>query len=63
MSMMLVLFLHSLFTLQCCFTNLLPTGSGGRELLGVESIPVTILPSCQDMKILHHNWIDMNIVG
>ena len=26
-------------------------------------IPVAILPSCQYMKMLHHNCIDMNIVG
>ena len=26
--------------------NLLPTGSEGREVLGSESIPVAILPSC-----------------
>ena len=37
-----------------CFTNsntaLLPTGSEEREVLGVGSIPVAILPSCQNMK-------------
>ena len=42
---------------------LLPTGSDEREVLVVGSIPVAILPSCQDMKMLHHNCIDMNIVG
>ena len=31
---------------------LLPTGSEGREVLGVGSIPVAILPSCQDMKTI-----------
>ena len=31
---------------------LLPTGSEEREVLGFGSIPVTILPSCQDMKII-----------
>ena len=30
--------------------GILPTGSEEREVLGVGSIPVAILPSCQDMK-------------
>ena len=30
--------------------TLLPTGSEERGVLGVGSIPVAILPSCQDMK-------------
>ena len=30
--------------------GLLSTGSEEREVLGVGSIPVAILPSCQDMK-------------
>ena len=30
--------------------RLLLTGSEEREVLGVGSIPVAILPSCQDMK-------------
>ena len=30
--------------------SLLPTGSEEREVLGVGSIPVAILPSCQDMN-------------
>ena len=30
--------------------NLLPTGSEERGVLGVGSISVAILPSCQDMK-------------
>ena len=42
---------------------LLPTGSEEREVLGVGSIPVAILPFCQDMKILHYNYTDINIVG
>ena len=42
---------------------LLPTGSEEREVLGVGSIPVAILPSCQYIKLLHHNCIDINIVG
>ena len=29
--------------------HLRPTGSGERGVLGVGSIPVAILPSCQDM--------------
>ena len=43
--------------------ELLPTGSEERGVLGVGSIPVAILPSCQYMKILHFNYPDMNIVG
>ena len=31
---------------------LLPNGSGERGVLGVGSIPVSILPSCQDVKIV-----------
>ena len=33
-------------------SHLLPTGSEEREVLGVGSIPVAILPSCQDMKTI-----------
>ena len=29
--------------------DLLPIGSKGREVFGVGSIPVAILPSCQDI--------------
>ena len=29
-------------------------------VLGVGSIPVAILPSCQDMKLLHYNCINMH---
>ena len=32
--------------------HILPTGSEEREVLGVGSIPVAILPSCQDMKTI-----------
>ena len=32
--------------------NLLPSGSEEREVLGVGSIPVAILPFCQDMKTI-----------
>ena len=31
---------------------ILPTRNEKRELLGIASIPVAILPSCQDMKII-----------
>ena len=31
---------------------LLPTGSEEREVLGVGSFPVAILPSCQDMEAI-----------
>ena len=41
---------------------LLPNGSEERGVLGVGSIPVAILPSCQNMKLLHHNCIEMNKV-
>ena len=38
--------------LSCSWTciHLLPTISEGRGVLGVGSIPVAILPSCQGMK-------------
>ena len=39
------------------------TGSEEREVLIVGSIPVATIPSCQYMKMLHHNCVDMNIVG
>ena len=38
-------------------------GSEESRVLGVGSIPVAILLSCQDMKILHHNCTGMSIVG
>ena len=38
-------------------------GSEEMGVFGVGSIPVAILPSCIIMKLLHHNCIDMNIVG
>ena len=34
------------------YFHLLPIGSEEREVLGVGSIPVAILPSCQDMKTI-----------
>ena len=42
---------------------LLPTGSEEREVLGFGSIPVAILPSCQDMKIIALQCRDINVVG
>ena len=45
------------------YNDLLPTGSEGREVLGVGSIPVAILPSCKYLKILHYKCTDLNIVG
>ena len=33
-------------------TGLLPTGSEERGVLGVRSIPVAILPSCQNVKTM-----------
>ena len=49
-------FIHCLFVL-------LPSGSEEKGALGVGCIPVAILPSCQHMKMVHHNCIDMNTVG
>ena len=37
------------------YLGLLPTGSEEREVLGVGSIPVAILTSCQDMNTLRYN--------
>ena len=34
------------------YIYLLPTGSENREVLGIWSISVVILPSCQDMKTI-----------
>ena len=42
---------------------LLPTGSEERGVLGFGSIPVAILTSCQNMKLLHYNCKNINIVG
>ena len=42
---------------------LLPTESEEREVLGVGSISVAILPSRQYMKILYYDCTDMTIVG
>ena len=44
-------------------THLIPTGSEKRGVLGVETIPVAILPSCQCMRLLLHNCKDINILG
>ena len=43
--------------------HLLPTGSEEKEALGVGSIPVAILPSCQNMKVIALQLHNMNIVG
>ena len=37
--------------------HLLLTGSEEMEVLGVGSMPVAILPSCQNMNIMHYNCI------
>ena len=42
---------------------ILSTGSEEMGVFGVGSIPVAILPACQYMKLLHHNCIEINIVG
>ena len=42
---------------------LLPTGSEEREVLEFGSIPVAILPSIQNMKIIALQLHNMNIVG
>ena len=39
------------------------TGSEDREALGVGSIAVAILPSCQDIKTIASLCIQINIVG
>ena len=43
------LVLHGLL---CVNRALLPTGSEEKGVLGVESIPVAILTSCQDVEII-----------
>ena len=42
---------------------LLPTRSEEREVLGVGSFLVAILPSCQYVKILHYCCTDVNSRG
>ena len=37
---------------QLIFADLLPTGGEEREVLGVGTINVAILPSCQHMKTI-----------
>ena len=39
------------------------TRSEEREVLEGGSILVAMFPSCQYMRLLHHNCIDMNIFG
>ena len=43
--------------------SLLPTGSEEREVFGVGSIPVAILPAAQNMKIIALQLHNMNIFG
>ena len=43
--------------------DLLPTESEEREVLGVGSIPVAILPCCQDMTTIALSCRKINIVG
>ena len=43
--------------------SLLPTGSEERKVLGVGSIPVATLPSCQIMNIIALQLHNINIVG
>ena len=43
--------------------EVLLTGSQEREVLGVGSIPVAILPSCQNMEIIALQLHNMDIVG
>ena len=47
-----ILFSTSLCYIIHGFKGLLLTGSEEREVLGVGSIPVAILPSCQDMEAI-----------
>ena len=42
---------------------LLLTGTEEGGVFGIGSIPVAILPSCQYVKILYHNCIDIVTVG
>ena len=40
----------SVFLKECDNINLLPIGSEKRGVLGIGSIPVAMMPSCQEMK-------------
>ena len=42
---------------------LLPTVSEERGVLGVGSIPVAILPSCEEVKTIPSYYININTVG
>ena len=42
---------------------LMPTGNEEKEVLGVGSIPVAILPSCQDVKTIALECREIYIVG
>ena len=43
--------------------HFLPTGSEEREVLGVGSIPIAILPSCQYIKTIALQGRDIDMVG
>ena len=52
--------MRSTYPYEKPFNMLLPTGSEKREVFGAGSIPVAIIPSCQNMKIVTlqlHNMI------
>ena len=51
------------FKFHSSYLFLLPTGSEERGVLGVGIIPVAILPSCHNMKIIALQLHTMNIVG
>ena len=60
--------MEKLILVDTHFIHFLSTGSEEREGLGVGSIPVAILPSCQApcvkiRKLMHYNYINRNIVG
>ena len=57
-------YIHITANIQCVLPDSgITTRSEEREVLVVGSIPVATIPSCQDMKMLHHNCVDINIVG
>ena len=47
---------------QDSIVYLLPNRSEEKEVLGVGSIPVAILPSCQNMKVIALQLHNINIV-
>ena len=52
-----------MMALDHCQKGLIPTGSEEREVVAVGSIPVAILPACQNMKIITLRLHNINIVG